>query len=235
MIRSVLQSEDMKKLLAGIVLIVVVGLGGFLYRAVLEHPATTATACTLDAKICPDGTTIGRTGPSCTFTPCPPPNVSSDALQLAYAVPDGYTEATDLASSEGEHNLLAVYEKIGSSTPATTISIYDFPITTGSTSAQVILEHTVLEPSGMPPKDMSVYTPTIVGTRTYKTVVIERFEGTVYSSYFFARQNDVLEFDVIEYNVETWTSPSLIPANLPGHKALLKMLGTLQDLSPQPE
>jgi predicted lipoprotein with Yx(FWY)xxD motif len=30
-----------------------------------------ATACTAEAKICPDGTAVGRTGPNCEFAPCP--------------------------------------------------------------------------------------------------------------------------------------------------------------------
>lgn len=29
--------------------------------------------CTLEAKICPDGTAVGRTGPKCEFAPCPTP------------------------------------------------------------------------------------------------------------------------------------------------------------------
>ena len=28
-------------------------------------------ACTMEAKICPDGTAVGRTGPNCEFTACP--------------------------------------------------------------------------------------------------------------------------------------------------------------------
>lgn len=28
-------------------------------------------ACTMDAKICPDGTAVGRSGPNCEFSPCP--------------------------------------------------------------------------------------------------------------------------------------------------------------------
>ncbi|MBX3226120.1 MAG: hypothetical protein KIT84_28895 [Labilithrix sp.] len=28
-------------------------------------------ACTMDAKMCPDGTSVGRVGPSCEFAPCP--------------------------------------------------------------------------------------------------------------------------------------------------------------------
>lgn len=32
---------------------------------------TSPVACTLEAKICPDGSTVGRVGPSCNFAPCP--------------------------------------------------------------------------------------------------------------------------------------------------------------------
>ncbi|MBI4044267.1 MAG: hypothetical protein HY392_00995 [Candidatus Diapherotrites archaeon] len=28
-------------------------------------------ACTLEAKLCPDGSAVGRTGPNCEFSPCP--------------------------------------------------------------------------------------------------------------------------------------------------------------------
>lgn len=28
-------------------------------------------ACTLDAKVCPDGSAVGRAGPNCEFAPCP--------------------------------------------------------------------------------------------------------------------------------------------------------------------
>jgi hypothetical protein len=28
-------------------------------------------ACTAEAKVCPDGSAVGRTGPNCKFAPCP--------------------------------------------------------------------------------------------------------------------------------------------------------------------
>lgn len=31
------------------------------------------STCTEEAKVCPDGTTVGRTGPNCEFAPCPSP------------------------------------------------------------------------------------------------------------------------------------------------------------------
>ncbi len=33
--------------------------------------ATPTTACTQEAKQCPDGSYVGRTGPNCEFSPCP--------------------------------------------------------------------------------------------------------------------------------------------------------------------
>ena len=30
-------------------------------------------ACTMEVKLCPDGSYVGRTGPKCEFTPCPSP------------------------------------------------------------------------------------------------------------------------------------------------------------------
>lgn len=33
-------------------------------------PGTKQKACTEEAKVCPDGSAVGRTGPNCEFTPC---------------------------------------------------------------------------------------------------------------------------------------------------------------------
>ena len=35
-------------------------------------------ACTMEAKICPDGSSVGRTGPNCEFAPCPTPKPETD-------------------------------------------------------------------------------------------------------------------------------------------------------------
>lgn len=47
--------------------IVVAVLGGYLRTSQLVP----AQGCTLEAKVCPDGSTVGRTGPTCAFAPCP--------------------------------------------------------------------------------------------------------------------------------------------------------------------
>ena len=45
----------------------------------VRQPSDTSTSseqtiCTLDAKVCPDGTAVGRTGPACEFAACPGEN-----------------------------------------------------------------------------------------------------------------------------------------------------------------
>lgn len=43
-------------------------------------PAPNQVACTQEVKLCPDGTSVGRTGPNCEFAECPipPKSTSSD-------------------------------------------------------------------------------------------------------------------------------------------------------------
>ncbi|MFZ3073897.1 MAG: hypothetical protein WA093_02075 [Minisyncoccales bacterium] len=43
-----------------------------------NNPAT-STACTMEAKICPDGSAVGRTGPNCEFASCPETNTQQTA------------------------------------------------------------------------------------------------------------------------------------------------------------
>lgn len=223
---------DMKRLFAGIVLIVVLGLAGLLYRTILERPTLPSTAgvCTLEAKICPDGTSVGRSGPTCTFAECPFPNVSLDTLAIAFALPDGYVvddRAVDAVPGDA-----ALYMKQGTSTdPTTLIAIRDYPIPDGETAESVLLSNARLEPSDTLPKDMSAFKPKIIGLRTFSVIDLERFEGTVQTAYFFSRTHDVLAFIVTERNVKNWTSPSLISDNLPEHQALIKMLSTFDDFS----
>ncbi len=50
-----------------------------------EEPKEIQPACTLEAKICPDGSSVGRSGPYCDFAPCPEskPAVKAVTFQCA--------------------------------------------------------------------------------------------------------------------------------------------------------
>lgn len=43
------------------------------FKFIENKPASSSlpVACTMDAKICPDGSAVGRSGPNCEFDPCP--------------------------------------------------------------------------------------------------------------------------------------------------------------------
>lgn len=59
-----------------IVVIWILSIGYFFYKLpnvvqLAPVPPSENTACPLDAKICPGGTAVGRSGPNCEFAACP--------------------------------------------------------------------------------------------------------------------------------------------------------------------
>ncbi len=60
-----------KYLLALLVIIVITFVGVFTSRKVNLNDSGGNIACTMDAKICPDGSSVGRSGPRCEFAQCP--------------------------------------------------------------------------------------------------------------------------------------------------------------------
>lgn len=62
--------------------VALIGLLFFLLYQIAHAPvleeAVQPVACTMDAKICPDGSAVGRVGPSCEFAACPEPTIDPD-------------------------------------------------------------------------------------------------------------------------------------------------------------
>lgn len=212
----------MRGLLLGILFIVVVGIGGLVYRNAAERPFE-PRACPLDAVLCPDGTSVGRSGLSCTFRACPPPNVSLAEVDIAFAVPAGFTPAPlpDDVS-------VAAYEM--SSAPMAdgdTIIIRRYPILASSTALET-MRRTALGGTSGAPVGAASFSSATLGTHRYAVAAIERFEGVVDTAYYLARAHDVLRFDAIDKGVTRWTDPNLDVSTLPAHAALLSLLATLQ-------
>ncbi|MES2225438.1 MAG: hypothetical protein V4480_01335 [Patescibacteria group bacterium] len=220
----------MKQLAGLAVLLLIIGIAGFLYRNTLEAPTrgtnSQAMACTAEAKVCPDGSSVGRTGPSCAFAACPLPSVELPQIGIFFALPTGYAKNAS-ASTSGD-SLVASYEKSMMTEPKDAIVVRRYPIPAGKGANDVMLAETMYESSGMQPKNMDAFTPVIINGKTFQTIVAERFEGQVHSLYYLPRENDVLRFEVLEHNVADWTDAKLDTRSLPGHQALEAMLGTLQ-------
>lgn len=61
----------MTKITAGILAIAFLALAGGIFFLKPLQNGDDLVACTLEAKICPDGSAVGRTGPNCEFAACP--------------------------------------------------------------------------------------------------------------------------------------------------------------------
>ena len=213
----------MKSLLLGIAFILFVGIGGFMYRNALEYPAR-RSACPLDARACPDGTSVARSGVSCVFPACPAPNVSLSDIGAAYAVPEGF-----VAAKRPDSASIAAYEKPttdGSLSPSG-IVIRRYPVTASSTPLDVIQQTAIGGASGEPAPS-TAFSSTVLGAYRFTVVSIERFEAVIQTAYYLARGSDVLRFDAVDRGVIGWMEPNLDVSALPAHAALRGLLTTLQ-------
>ena len=214
----------MKSFFLGILLIIVIGIGGLVYRNAVEHPSQ-PIACPLDALVCPDGTSVARTGSSCTFAACPLPNVSLADAKVAFAIPAGFSvgEVPDEAA-------IAAYEQqTASSTIADTIVLRQYAVGASTTALAVIQQTAINGPSGLP-APVTSFSSSVLGSYRFTIVSIERFEGTIDTAYYLARGTDVLRFDAIDREVADWTESRLNIGELPAHSALAKLLSTLRVL-----
>ena len=212
----------MKSLLLGILLIVILGVGGLIYRNAIEHPSQ-PIACPMDAKLCPDGTSVGREGLSCTFPACPPPNVTLADTGLAFALPAGYVASTATSNA----SVLATFVSPSLATTTQSIVIYQYPIDASSTALDIIQSSAINDASGAPVSP-SAFTSTTLGNHDFSVVLLGRFEGVVHYAYYLARGSDVLRFDAIQSGVTNWTDPALDPTKLPVNQDLRALLTTLQ-------
>lgn len=219
---------SIKQLIAGVVLILVVGAGAFIYRNTMERPLTPGgeqVACTMEARLCPDGSAVGRQGPNCEFAACPAPNVEISEASLAFVLPAGYTQIMQGAPSQ---ETLRIFSKQSlSESVQHAIHVKRYPIPEGETADEVILANTRYQPADMNAEDFSRFETVTIGGHTFRTTVIERFEALVESSYFLVREGEVLRFDIIEHDVTEWMNPDLVIEELPEHRALRQLLATL--------
>jgi len=54
-----------------------------------QAPSGEIKACTMEAKICPDGSSVGRSGANCEFAPCPEPKTNIANPAATYCVAQG--------------------------------------------------------------------------------------------------------------------------------------------------
>lgn len=210
----------MKSLGLGIAALVLIAFAGFFYRNITENPRG-PVGCTLEAKLCPDGTAVGRTGPSCTFAECVPPNVSFPEEGLAFALPEGFVRA-----ELRDPSMLGSYERLtATSSLYLDLRVYDIQ---ASSTALATIQATARRGASGEPVPSTSYSSTVIGNHRFTVVAIERFEGVVTTAFYLARGKDVVRFDAIDTGVSNWTDQRLDVHKLPAAVALRKLLATLQ-------
>ena len=213
----------MKSLIFGILILVVVGIGGLVYRNAVEHP-NQKVACPVDAKLCPDGTSVSRMAPACSFPACPPPNVTLDSAQIAFAIPAGFVAIT----GSSDPSVLAEYDlQNASSTTTASIFIRRYAINASSTPLATIEQTAVGYPSGQLVSP-DAFTSTVIGLHRYTIVAIERDAGVIDTAYYLSRGSDVLRFDAVDRGVTTGNGSNAAVSVLPAETALKYLLTTLQ-------
>lgn len=218
----------MKQLLLGVLILVLIGVGGFMYRNALEAPGGgDEIACTMEARICPDGSGVGRQGPLCEFAPCPLPNAEDRDIGLAFVIPAGYVSNPDPIGADESLRVVLDNASAPGGIPHS-IVVRRYPIGAGETAEDVMLEHTFHETSGIQAESMDEFEPMNISGRTYQAITVERFEAIVHTHFYLPRANDVLRFEVLERDVMDWMEPSLVVTELPEHQALIGLLETVQ-------
>jgi len=67
-----------------LVILGILALGGGSYYAIKKFQKSSVQPCTLEAKQCPDGSYVGRTGPNCEFAACPEAKINETANWKTY-------------------------------------------------------------------------------------------------------------------------------------------------------
>lgn len=77
----------MQKTLLALASLALLGTGGYYLYAQNQTGEPGGIACTMEAKLCPDGVTyVGRTGPKCEFAACPGPTSTPGTVVLEAAL-----------------------------------------------------------------------------------------------------------------------------------------------------
>ena len=86
------------------IILVICGIGALAIVFILTQTPAVAPeiGCTLEAKICPDGSAVGRTGPLCEFAPCPKNTTSSSDNLVVLDTPQPYQKITSPVTITGK-------------------------------------------------------------------------------------------------------------------------------------
>lgn len=91
-----------KLFIVGLLIFIIAGGAYYLGRQTNSKPSY--KACTMEAKICPDGSGVGRVGPNCEFAECPTSKIpKSTPTPIPSSIP--VSQECEPCGEQGIHNL----------------------------------------------------------------------------------------------------------------------------------
>lgn len=182
-------NQASKLVIALFVVVALIAFAGLLWRAVTKSaspPDPLQVACTMEAKLCPDGSAIGRVPPSCEFAACPTP-VPSTSTTSPTTPPTGATGTGPWITTTTNGNTFSYPPTIGTEY----VSTVDWPPTLRVQKNMPFVCRVAGELTASAGKTELV---TIEGHEYCLTRESEGAAGSVYTQYMYAfpRQNDVV-------------------------------------------
>lgn len=148
----------------GVIIVIVVGLGIYKFNFTNDD---IHLACTEEAKLCPDGSAVGRTGPNCEFAACPG-EINNDLWKTI-------TDSKTGASFQYPEQLITEYIHTVDWPPQ--IQVLDEPFNCTESGSEI-------DRAGQTIKRM-------VGNRVYcVTKITEGAAGSIYTQYAYAFSKD---------------------------------------------
>jgi hypothetical protein len=163
----------MKSLIVVAVVLAVLIIGGiilgiFVLLPKVIAPTPAPVACTMEAKLCPDGSYVGRTGPNCEFAPCPSVSEPTSIWKTVSDTAEGfeYSYPETLGTKYIDANVWP---------PKVTVADGKFSCETTSPASS--LPNVVTEPT--------------IDNRVYcVTAVVEEAAGSAYITYTYATEEN---------------------------------------------
>lgn len=126
-------------------------------------------ACTLEVKICPDGSSVGRTGPKCQFTLCPIKiNTSTSSLETFTATSTKLATTTSITQTTSTLVTLVLPKTIPAKKPQTT-SVISLVVSSLQSSISSVVTAVTSPFKKQTPSVINYYPSSIIPPSTYVT------------------------------------------------------------------
>lgn len=219
---------NIKELFAGITLVFLLGVGGFLYRSASGTSFSIGLdsgLCVRQVEECPDGALVGRVGQACNFAQCPLPNITLSKIGTAFVLPTGYVFVA--TSSVQDTSIIAKFISTARTASTTsTIIIRKYAIPAEESAIQVMLNKTVYN-AGLRLTSMQQFATTTIGNNTFQRIQL-RSSGRIQTVYYLPRTKDVIRFDIVELSPTYLIGRTVTVDSLHGNKVLRALLMTLR-------